>query len=281
MVEDQAITACSADLLARVNAQKIIKTYQSTALQADFVEKAFRQCSVAQNVYATVFAYDDRAFLGEKPDSIEDFFDTERFPGERALRQDPDVILEWALMAEGVPADQVYDLLSTDRGLRLAFQSLDRLRGSIIWWEEVAAPSKMLSDGRAVMASGYNGRFFSAVQEEGAPITIVWDGHVISYEVWGIPRSTRNLDLAELFLRFATAPAQMAALAELMPYGPTRKSALSRIGLHRKSGIPMRNQLPNAPQHAADALYGDSLWYARTRSLRKRRFQAWLDAASD
>jgi len=281
MIEDQAITACSADLLARVNARKIIKTYQSTALQADFVEKAFRQCSVAQNVYATVFAYDDRAFLGEKPDSIADFFDVTRFPGERALRQNPDVVLEWALMAEGVPADQVYDLLSTDRGLRLAFRRLDSLRGSIIWWKEVAEPSQMLSDGRAVMASGYNGRFFSAVQDEGAPITIVWDGHVISYEVWGILRTTQNLDLAELFLRFATAPVQMAALAELMPYGPTRKTALSRIGLHRKSGIPMRNQLPNAPQHAAAALYGDSLWYARTRSLRKRRFEAWLNASED
>jgi len=278
MIEDQAITACDADLLTKIDAAEIIKAYYSIPLAKDFVPKAMRKCSVAQNIYATVFAYDDRAFLGEKPESVADFFDLERFPGERALMRDPDVILEWALMAEGVPPDQVYDLLSTDRGLRLAFRKLEDLRGSIVWWEDADSPSKMLADGSAVMASGYNGQFFSAVQDSNAPITIVWDGHVINYEVWVIPRGAPNQDLAELFLRFATAPAQMAALAELMPYGPTRESALSRIGLHRTSRIPMRDQLPNAPQHSARALYGDSLWYARTKELRSRRFESWLNA---
>ena len=276
MIEDQAITACDAGLLAKVGVHQVANAHQTVAAVDDFLPGAFRICSVAQNVYATVFAFNDRAFLGEKPATIADFFDLERFPGKRALQRNPDVILEWALMAEGVPITQVYDLLSTDRGLRLAFRKLESLRGSIIWWQDVGTPAEMLSDGRAVMASGYNGRFFSASQTDGAPITIVWDGQVIGYEVWAILRGARDQDMAQRFLRFATAPEQMASLAELIPYGPARRSALSRVGLHRKTGVPMRDHLPNAPRHSERALYGDSLWYARTKDLRTKRFDAWL-----
>lgn len=281
MIEDQAITACDAGLLVRADMQQIAKTHQGIPVVDDFLPSAFRECSVAQNVYATVFAFDDRAFLGEKPTTISDFFDLERFPGKRALQRNPDVILEWALMAEGVPATQVYDLLSTDRGLQLAFRKLEELRGSIIWWEGVGTPAEMLSDGRAVMASGYNGRFYSAAQKDGALISIVWDSQVIGYEVWAILRGARDYDQAQRFVRFATAPEQQASLAELIPYGPTRRSALSRIGLHRKTGVPMRDHLPNAPRHVGRALYGDSLWYARTKNLRTKRFEAWLRGDRD
>jgi putative spermidine/putrescine transport system substrate-binding protein len=276
MIEDQAITACDEGLLLQINIDQIAVAHQSIPVQDDFLPGAFRSCSIAQNVFSTVFAYNDRAFLGEKPDSIADFFDLEKFPGNRALLRDPDVILEWALMAEGVPIDQVYDLLSTERGMRLAFRKLDTLRGSIIWWETVDTPAEMLNDGRAVMASGYNGRFFSAAQDDDMPITIVWDGQVISFETWSILHSSQKQDLAHQFIRFATAPEQFAALAELIPYGPTRRSALSRVGLHETTGVPMRDHLPNAPQHIDRALYGDSMWYARTKDLRRRRFEAWL-----
>lgn len=276
MIEDQAITACDEGLLSKVSVDQVAVAYQSIPVQDDFLPGAFRSCSIAQNVYSTVFAYNDRAFLGEKPARIVDFFDLEKFPGKRALLRDPDVILEWALMAEGVPIDQVYDLLSTERGMRLAFRKLETLRGSIIWWQAVDTPAEMLNDGRAVMASGYNGRFFSAAQDEGMPITIVWDGQVINYETWSILQSSQKQDAAQQFIRFATAPEQLAALAELIPYGPTRTSALSHVGLHQNTGVPMRNHLPNAPQHIDRALHGDSLWYARTKDLRSRRFEAWL-----
>jgi len=234
MIEDQAISACDIGLLEPVSAETIASVDQSISLEDDFIPNAFRKCSVAQNIYSTVYAYDDRIFLGEKPETIADFFDLERFPGKRALLKDPDVILEWALIAIGVPVGQVYDLLSTDRGLRLAFKKLDSIRDSIVWWSEVGEPSKLLDSGRVAMASGYNGRFFSAMQEEKMPISIVWDGQVINYDVWSIATNSSKKDIAKDFIRFATLPTQMASMAELIPYGPTRNSALSRIGLHKE-----------------------------------------------
>lgn len=275
MLEDQAIAACEAGFLRRLDHNALLQSSGGLPLEADFAPAILRPCSIPQNVYATVIAYDDRAYPGLKPGRLEDFFDLRRFPGKRAIEKSPDGILEWALMAEGVPPSQVYDLLSTDRGLRLAFRKLSEIRESIVWWEEVAAPPAMLRGGEVAMASGYNGRFFAAAQE-GAPVTIVWDGRLIGYDVWAIPASVDNEQGAEAFLRFATAPARMARLAEHIPYGPARRSALDRIGLHPETGVPMRDYLPNARQHGARLLVRDSRWSARTRALRTRRFEAWL-----
>ena len=224
-------------------------------------------------------AYDERAFPGVKPTRIGDFFDTARFPGPRAVQRGPDGILEWALLAEGVPPEQVYGLLSTDRGLRLAFRRLDTIREHIVWWTDPAEPAEMLADGRAVMAAGFNGRFFDMAARGGAPVDIVWDGRIIGTEVWAIPASTENPQAARDFLAFALRPASMARLSELIPYGPARRSAFERVGLHPETGVPMRVHLPNAPQHGGRALIRDAAWVANTRDLRQRRFQAWLERA--
>ncbi|WP_198586120.1 ABC transporter substrate-binding protein [Roseovarius salinarum] len=280
MLEADAISGCEAGLLAPLDPQALFGD-DAARLAGDMAPAVIRRCSLPQNVYATVMAYDDRAFPGVKPTRIEDFFDVARFPGKRAIRRSPDGILEWALLAEGVPPSQVYDLLSTDRGLRLAFRRLDSLRGHIIWWEDAATPPRLLEEGKAVMASGYNGRFFTAARRDGAPISVVWDGRLIAHDVWAISATADRPEAARRFLRFAVRPGPMARLAERIPYGPARRSALSRIGLGPETGIPMRDHLPNAPQHGPRKLVRDSDWASHTRAMRQRRFEAWLEKGGD
>jgi len=275
MLSDQARVACARGLLLEMTPRSL---FSSETLE-DFTPFGPDRCAVPQNAYARVMAFDDRAFAGVKPTRIEDFFDTDRFPGPRAIQRSPDGILEWALLAEGVPPEQVYGLLSTDRGLRLAFRKLGTIRDDIIWWEDPAEPADMLADGRAVMAAGFNGRFFDIAQRGRAPIDIVWDGRIIGIEVWAIAASTKAPDAARAFIVHATQPASMARFATQIPYGPTRVSAFNRIGINPQTGVPMRAYLPNAPQHGGRALVRDSGWYANTDKLRQRRFSKWLDWA--
>ncbi|MGI9374033.1 MAG: extracellular solute-binding protein [Hyphomicrobiales bacterium] len=278
MSEDEAIAACELGLIAKVDVQSLLVPVRGTILEEDFLPGALRECSVAQNLFATVFAYDDRAYPGVKPTRIEDFFDVKNFPGKRALQSSPDVILEWALLAEGVPARQVYDLLSTDRGLRLAFRKLDALRGHIVWWRDPQEPARLLSEGEVSMASGFNGRFFAVANDDDAPVNIVWDGQIISFDVLAISASSNKKELAEEFIAYATQPDQMARLAEHIPYGPARRSAFNRIGLHWRSQVPMRNHLPGSVSGRGRALYRDAKWYAHTQDLRNKRFEAWMKA---
>jgi len=199
------------------------------------------------------------------------------------MQKKPSAILEWALIAEGVPVDQVYDLLSTERGLRLAFRRLDNIKDHILWWEKPSESAKLLQSGEAVMASGFNGRFFNA-QIEGATIAMIWDAQIVDWNMWVLPktksgtkRSKENLKLSNEFIRYVTQTPKMAKLAEIIPYGPSRKSALTRIGSHSEKGISMKYHLPTAKQHLDRALFRDAKWYANTVKLRNDRFWDWLN----
>lgn len=276
MTEPDVLAACAEGLLEPFDPKVLSAAPDGTSAQKDFLGGAFLDCGVVHLVYATVMAYDDRAFPGEKPQTVADFFDIERFPGKRALRRQPIALLEWALLSYGVPISQLYDLLSTERGLTLAFRKLDQIRDHIVWWESGSEPPALLKSGDVVMASGFNGRFFDARVNEGVPITVLWDGQLLDSSVWAIAKDTPRRDLAVEFIRFATGAAPMAGLAQLIPYGPMRRSAMRRIGLHALSNVPMLQHMPTSPSHLERAIRTDSLWYARTEGLRQRWFDAWL-----
>jgi len=279
MTLEDAVHACDQNLLHKLKLDSIVKTdIDEFKARKDFIGEALFPCGVAHLSYSTLIAYDDRKFSGEKPQRIKDFFDIERFPGKRALHKKPSEILEWALIAEGVPVDQVYDLLSTARGLRLAFRRLDSIRDHIIWWENPKQAAALLQSGKAVMASGYNGRFFNA-QLNGAPITMIWDAQIIDWNVWVIPKNKikKPPKLSYDFIRFVTQTDKMVKLAEIIPYGPSRKSALKRIGLHAEKGFSMRDHLPTAKHHLDRAIFRDATWYAKTVELRNARFWDWLN----
>src|SRR5882724_3329847 len=61
--------------------------------------------AVAYSVFTSNIVYDGRKLMGENvPKSWRDFWDLKRFPGPRAMRNQPLAALEAALLADGVPA---------------------------------------------------------------------------------------------------------------------------------------------------------------------------------
>ncbi|MFK7859748.1 MAG: extracellular solute-binding protein [Granulosicoccus sp.] len=288
MLEEEADVACQAGLLKSIGYDNLLEAREvrSAMVKAsvehddfsihDFKKGTFGACSVAHLTFSTLVAYDERAFTGERPTRIGDLFDLERFPGKRALQRSPAALFEWAMMAEGVPVSQIYDLLSTERGLRLVLKKLESLRGHVIWWDKPAEAVALLEQGDAVMASGYNGRFFEA-WSRGVPVNMIWDGQIIDRSVWAIPAvSTVDLATTLSFLRFALHPERLAYMSRQIPYGPLRSSAFRYIGLHPDSGIVMSDHLPTADHHLANALQRDTRWYARTSLLREAYFSHWL-----
>jgi len=277
MIQSDASAACDKGLLASIDPDILAPAPDGTPPNEDFMKGAIHRCFITQIVFSTVIAFDDRAFPGVKPDSVEDFFDLETFPGKRALRKSPVGLLEWALLSLSVPREQLYDLLSTRRGLELAARRLDEIRDSILWWARGQEPVDLLTSGQAAMATGYNGRFFHARAMEGAPISVIWDGQLIGFNSWTIVRGTHQAEQAADFIAFATRAENMAAQASLISYGPARKSAQKRVGLHTDSGVPMRPYMPTAPSHMDNAVIRDHHWYSQTVDLREDWFQEWLE----
>ena len=70
------------------------------------------------------------------PSSWADFWDVKKFPGTRAYRaNNVDGALEPALMADGVPPEKVYDVLSTRAGMKRAINKIRDLKPHItVFW---------------------------------------------------------------------------------------------------------------------------------------------------
>lgn len=277
MIQSDASAACEEGLLEPIDPGILAPAPDGTPPQDDFMKGAIAPCFITQIVFSTVIAFDDRAFPGVKPNSVKDFFDLKAFPGKRALRKSPVGLFEWALLSLSVPREQLYDLLSTRRGLELASRRLDDIRDDIIWWTRGDEPVDLLTSGQATMATGYNGRFFHARAMEGAPISVIWDGQLIGFNSWTILRGTDQADLAAEFIAFATRSENMATQANLISYGPARKSAQQRVGLHTDAGVPMRPYMPTAPSHMDTAVVRDHRWYSQTVELREQWFRQWLE----
>lgn len=277
MTRSQAMAACDEGLLQPLPQDLPAPAPDGTPADRDFISGAMGTCALTHTLFATVVAYRADAFPGRRPARIADLFDQQRFPGPRALQRTPAVNLEWALLASGVPREELYRLLSTPRGLTLALETLDTL-GAVRWWEDGEKPVELLLDGQVVMASGYNGRFFEAMVQQGAPIEILWDGQVQEHETWVIPRHARHPQAARDFIRFATSTERLAALAGRIPYGPARESAAVQVGRHPESGVDMRLHIPTHPLNDERAIVKDEDWYARTLTRMNDYFTAWLEA---
>ncbi len=98
-----------------------------------FLKSAVSDCGVGAIVWSTAIAYNGDK-LKDGPKSWADFWDVKKFPGKRSLRKGAKYTLEFALMADGVPKEKVYDVLSTPEGVDRAFKKLDELKPYIVWW---------------------------------------------------------------------------------------------------------------------------------------------------
>ena len=100
-----------------------------------YLPDAVNDCGVGAIVYSFILAYDGDKIKGDTPKSWADFWNTQKWPGKRALRKGPKTTLEIALMADGVAPQDVYKTLSTPAGVDRAFKKLDQLKANLVWWE--------------------------------------------------------------------------------------------------------------------------------------------------
>ena len=243
----------------------------------DYPEEVMSECGPGGIYFSTIYAYNKDYIKGPAPQKMEDFFDLEKFPGRRGMRRVPVGNLEFALIADGVPLDQIYTTLDTEEGVDRAFRKLDTIKDQVIWWEAGAQPPQMLADGEVLMSTAWNGRIFNAQVLENQPFVIVWDGQILA--VGGplsIVAGTPRYEAALSFVGFANRPQSLANLSKYISYSPARASAQSLVGSHLETGIDMAPHLPASPQNVKRALVSDWRWWSENRDELNERFSAWL-----
>ncbi len=265
-----AVRGCDDGIFETIDASILPDGLDGTSASSDFIEGSIGDCYVANIYWSTVYAYDKSKFTGEQPKTMADFFNLDKFPGKRGLRKSPKPNLEFALIADGVPTDRVYSLLSTKAGVERALRKLDTIKDQVIWWEAGAQPPQLLSDGEVAMTTAYNGRLFNAIYKEGKPFEIVWDGQILDTDLWVIPKGTKNKQAALDFVAFSTGTKPLADQSLWISYGPARKSSAALV---KEDILP---HLPTSPQNFANPLLNDFEFWADNADSLNERFNAWL-----
>ncbi len=270
-----AVRLCDEGLLEPIDASILPAAPDGTSAADDFIEGSIQDCAVANIVWSTVFAYNSNNLSGT-PTTIGDFFDTAKFPGKRGLRKGAKATLEMALMGDGVPAAEVYDILGTDAGVERALAKLDSIKSDIVWWEAGAQPPQLLADGEVVMSTAYNGRIFNAAVAENQPLVVVWDGQLLDFDLFVVPKGAPNKDAAMDFIAYATSTEALAAQASWISYGPARKSSGAMVGLYSDGKTEMAPHMPTAAANLGNALVNNfEFWVDKDAELNER-FNAWL-----
>jgi putative spermidine/putrescine transport system substrate-binding protein len=251
-----------------------------TPATQDFGEFLVDKCFIPQIVYSTTFGYrtDVAAWGGKVPTSTCDVFDLVNFPGKRSLEKRPIANLEWALLCDGVPMEEVYDLLETEEGLARAFAKLDTIKAETIWWTAGAETPQRLADGEVVIGSTYNGRLFAVIEEQKAPVAMLWEYQMLDLDGWIIPAGVdeAKLPLIRDYIRFATDTQRLADQAKFISYSPARTSSLPLVSTHATLGIDMKPHMPTAPENMKGAFLFNYVWWADNRDDLDAKFQAWL-----
>lgn len=277
VLEPDAMRLCDEGLLEEIDIDSVLaKAPDGTPASKDWVG-GLSKCFIPSIVYSTLFAYNTSMFPADKaPKSIKDVFDLKAFPGKRALEKTPYGNLEWALMADGVSYDKVYEVLSTPAGIDRAFKKLDSIKPQVIWWEKGAQPPQLLADKEVAIATSYNGRIFDAQVKEKQPFKIIWDGQLQEFDGWVIPKGSPNKAEVLKYLGFAADTQRLADQAKYISYGPARKSSAPMVSTHAETCADMKPHMPTNPDNMHTAIVKNAKWWSENYETINQRFSAWL-----
>jgi len=244
---------------------------------SDFYPNLYTDYCVGSDVFATVMSWNTEKY-GEPgtdgaPASWADFWDVEKFPGTRAYRaNNVDGALEPALMADGVPPDQVYEVLSTKDGIERAINKIRELKPHIaVFWESGAMQAQLMKDAEVDMTTGWNGRFDNA-KKDGAKVGYTFNQALLDYDCFAMPKGAPNKDMAMKFLAEVSKPEYQANLPFHITYGPTNKKAYDITTAPQE----LIEALPSHPKNVPLMMPVSLDWYAENRTLALEMYMEML-----
>ncbi|WP_300588716.1 extracellular solute-binding protein [Marivita sp.] len=274
-----AIRLCDEGLAMEIDHDAVLAAApDGTPASEDFGEAIVSDCFIPQIVFSTTVGYRTDMVGDTPPTDICALFDLETYPGKRSLNKRPLANVEWALLCDGVPKDEIYEALATEEGQDRALAKLDTIKDQVIWWTAGADTPQLLADGEIVMGSTYNGRLFSAIAEQGQPIGMLWDAQMFDNDGWIIPEGLPEDRLARVldFVKFATDTQRLADQAAFISYGPARASSAPLVGKHAELGIEMAPHMPTDPANSQNIFVTQYEFWADYRDDIDAKFQAWL-----
>ena len=175
--------------------------------------------------FTKVIVYRTDAFDGAGPSNWAEFWDLENFPGNRGMHGKVNYNLEAALMADGVPMAEVYDMLATDEGIARAWAKLGEIAPEVtVWYRGGSQSAQLLRDGEVdVIHMGHNR--VESVIASGVDVAYAFDGGTMDVDCLLVPKGAPNVENAMRLINELLSAEAQARLAVTMPLGPVNTGA--------------------------------------------------------
>ena len=220
--------------------------------------------------FSELIVYRQDHFPDGGPQNMADLWDVEKFPGPRTLHDTVVTNLEFALLADGVALEDLYDVLSTEEGIDRAFTKLDEIKPHVVkFWSAGAEPVQMIADGEAHLGIAWNGRI-KKLQDSGVDAVMVWNGANTDSSRYGIPKGCENKHDAELYLSAWATPEWVANWSNDIPYPGFVPGVMELLDPEYAM------QMPTHPDNAAKSYLTDWSFWEKNRERLEERWKEWL-----
>jgi putative spermidine/putrescine transport system substrate-binding protein len=232
--------------------------YDKAALQPTYI---------LDNTASYVVGWNKKALGDNGPQTWADFWNVEKFPGTRAMRDSPAQNLEAALIADGVALDKLYPL-DVDR----AFKKLEEIKPHIsVWWSSGAQSAQLVKDGEVDMIGIWSNRM-QAVIDDGAEAGYVYTGGLLIPDCFFIPKGSKKKDLAMKAIALAASPEIHANIAKYIPISPISTEAYEG----GKIAADTIKILPASPENLAKQVWTDGNWWAENGAAVQERWTNFM-----
>lgn len=175
-------------------------------------DEAKHPYGVGYQYFNTVMAWKEDN--DKKLESWADFFDTKNFPGKRALPDWASYTLPLALLADGVPPEELYPI-DLDR----AFKKLEEIKDDVaIWWDTGAIPIQALVNGEVEYAAVWPATLFDDPQG----LEFSFNQGLLKMAYFAVPKGADNYKETMAFLHELTKAENQVKAMEIFAYpGPS------------------------------------------------------------
>lgn len=184
------------------------------------------------------------------PRNWEEFFDVKAVPGKRSVYNWPYGMVEIALLADGVPREQLYPL-DLDR----AFRKYDTIRDHLVFWNSAAEAQQQLVNRGADFVVTWNNRI-GYLGQAGMPVKIEWQDNLRTYGAHTVPNNAKSERATLEWIKIGTTPQNQAELAHAAGFAPTLKEALPLV---REEVQPWLSTSPEALEKSVGGM--DEQWW--------------------
>ncbi len=231
-----------------------------------FIPGGTSTCGAGAVLWGVTLFYDSTK-IKDGPDTYAKLWDVKTYPGKRSLRFGPKMTMEIALLADGVPAADVYKVLATPAGQKRAFDKLDQIKPHVVWWKSGAQPVQLVGSGEVAYAVGYTGRIVRA-NDGGAKYPLLWKTMLYSVDSWAVVKGSPNAKEGMKMIDWITDAKPLLALAETWAVSPANAEAAANPKLREKNPGMLS-------AHINDGLFiNTEFWVANGDDL-EQKFNAW------